>query len=287
MRSKFFIRLVCIFALLLFNISGSFASCRLSYDDLQIKKLFLEQQVLMNTAQIDKLKTLYSDNYVSNDGFDKSALFNLYQDTVKNHPDIKYDVYVTKITVDGDYATVRTVSKTKASTCEKSQITHDNGLLSIDMETMFYLKKIGQDWKITSEQTLAERTTLLYGDCKNADIKLCAPEMVEENSEYSAILKVSPKYAKNAMGSIKKELITYPAQNVEDIFKGFDNTGELERVFKSNDSHYNETIAASVAFASQQSGRPNSLDFKISGLGILLQRVNILPLPEKQGAEKK
>lgn len=287
MRLKFLAKLVCILSLFLFSIGSSYAAGNLSCDDLQIKKLFLEQQMFMNNSQIDNLKTLYSDNYVSNDGFDKAALFNLYSDTVKNHPDIKYDVAITKITVDGDYASVRTVSKTKASTCEKSQITHDNGILSIEMETIFYLHRVGQDWKITSEQTLSERTTLLYGDCKNADIRLCAPELVEENSEYTASLKVSPRYAKYAMGSIKKEFITYPAQNVQDIFKSFDQTGELERVFKSNDKHYNETVAASVAFASVKSGAVSSLDFKISGLGVLLQRVNIMPLPQKQEAEQK
>jgi len=248
----------------------------------EIKQLFNEQKNCLNTSNIEGLKKIYSDDYISNDGFNKATLFNLYQDTLKNHPDIKYDVLISKLSVEGNYATVKAINKSTATTAEKSNITGDNGLLNIDMETIFYLKKTGAEWKIVAEQTISEKTSLLYGDCKNVGIQLFAPEYICANTEYTATLKMPAKYAKYAMGSIKKELITYPAQETPDIFKGFDSIGLVERIFKSNAKGNNETIAASVAFALPKIDKStNNIDIQISGLGVLLQRVNVI-VPQPQ-----
>ncbi|MDD3420513.1 MAG: hypothetical protein PHE78_07960 [Candidatus Gastranaerophilales bacterium] len=286
MKFKQIFRVLLVIALVFCANLSSYAAFR-GGADLPIRKLFYAQQVFLNNANIERLKSLYSENYKSNDGFNKDDLFKLYADTVKNHPDIKYDVVLTNIKIDGDYATVRAISKSKATTSKKSSITNDNGILSIDMETIFYLKKNGENWQIVSEQTVLERTSLLYGDCKEADIILCAPELVQSNEEYTVSLRVSPKYAKYAMGSIKKDLITYPAQNSPDIFKIFDNTGEIERIFRANNTNHNETVAASVAFASPTITKSKNLDLKISGLGVLLQRVNVLSSPSIKETEKK
>lgn len=278
---------IFILSLLLFNASDGHAFCNVSKSFIEIKQVFEKQKCFLNGAQIDNLKTLYSEDYLSNDGFNKDTLFNLYKDALKTHPDIKYDIVVTKITVDGDYATVKTVNKSTATTTQKSDITNDNGLLSVDMETIFYLQKKDEIWQIVAEQTISERTSLLYGDCKNADIKLYAPEFVTADKEYTVGLELPEKYAKFAMGSIKKELITYPSEDPGDIFKSFDSSGMIERIFQPNSKGQNETIAASVAIASPSLGANNNLDIKISGIGVLLQRVNVFFGPQKQTKNEK
>jgi len=279
---KKFTTFIFVLSLLFFNASNSYAFSNISKSFTEIKNIFEQQKCFLNRAEIDNLKNLYSEDYVSNDGFDKATLFELYKDTLKIHPDIKYDICVTKITVDGDYATVKTVNKSTATTAEKSVVTNDNGLLSVDMETVFYLKKQNNIWKIIAEQTISERTSLLYGECKKANIKLYVPEFVSSNKEYIATLELPENYAKFAMGSIKQELITYPSDDPGDIFKSFDSAGIVERIFKSNTTGNNETVAASVAFASPCVGANNNLDLKISGLGVLLQRVNVFFEPQKQ-----
>ena len=269
-------------SLLFFNASSSYAFSNISKSFIEIKNVFEQQKCFLNEAKIENLKPLYADDYLSNDGFDKSTLFSLYQDTLKNHPDIKYDIIVTKITADGDYATVKTLNKSTATTAEKSQITHDNGFLSVDMETIFYLQKKCGLWQIVAEQTISERTSVLYGECKNADIKLYAPEFIPAGKEYTVTLELPEKYAKFAMGSIKKELITYPSEDPGDIFKNFDSSGVIERIFQPNSQEKNETIAASVALAAPCFGSNNNPDLKISGIGVLLQRVNLCSVPPKQ-----
>lgn len=250
-------------------------------DTAEIKSLFNKQKTYLNTSNIEELKKLYSENYLSNDGFDKETLFKLYEDTLKNHPDIKYDIYITKLTVEGCYATVRAINKSTATTAEKSQITGDNGLLTIDMETVFYLKKTGNEWQIFAEQTTSEKTSLLYGDCKNSGIELFAPECIASNTDYTAILKLPVKYSQYAMGSIKKDPIIFPSPQTPDIFKAFDSIGVIERIFKSNTKGNNETVAASVVFALPKTDKYNTIDIKISGLGVLLQRVNVITPPQK------
>ena len=268
-------------SLLFFNASNSYAFSNVSRSFAEIKNIFEQQKCFLNRAEIDNLKKLYSEDYLSNDGFDKATLFDLYKDTLKNHPDIKYDIFITQIKVDGDYATVKTVNKSTATTAEKSQITNDNGLLSVDMDTIFYLEKQNNIWKIVAEQTISERTSLLYGDCKKASIKLYVPEFIAPNKEYTATLELPENYAKFAMGSIKQELIKYPSEDPGDIYKSFDSAGMLERIFKPNSTGNNETIAASIALTSPCLGANNNLDLKISGIGVLLQRVNVFFGPQK------
>jgi hypothetical protein len=274
-------------SLLFLNVSNGEAFSDASKSFIEVKRVFEQQKCFLNEAKIDNLKVLYADDYLSNDGFDKNTLFQLYQDTLKNHPDIKYDIFITKITVDGDYATVKTVNKSKATTLQKSPITNDSGLLSVDMETIFYLQKKCGLWQIVAEQTISERTSLLYGECKNADIKLFAPEFISTDKEYTVGLEVPEKYAKFAMGSIKKELITYPSEDPGDIFKVFDSSGLIERIFQPNLQEKNETIAASVAFATPSLTGTNNLDLKISGIGVLLQRVNLYSAPQNRIKNEK
>jgi len=282
---KIFTIIVLVLNLFLINASKSYAFSKIGNNYAQIRNVFEKQKFFLNHSKIDKLEELYSDDYFNNDGFDRETLFKLYQDTLDNHPDIKYDVIITKITADGDYATVKTVNKSTATTANKSSITNDNGLLSIDMETIFYLENKGGTWQIVSEQTISERTSLLYGECKNADIKLYSPEFLPSDKEYTVGLQIPEKYSGYAMGSLKKELITYPSQDPNDIFKTFDSLGMIERIFRTNKQGKNETVSASVAFAKPTVKADKSLDFKISGLGVLLQRVNIY-FPQTEKNEK-
>lgn len=247
---------------------------------LEVKKTFEKQKRALNEFKIDELKSLYTENYTSNDGYNKEKLFNLFKDTWKNHPDIKYDMSITKIKLNGDYATVKTISKTTASTAEPSDITKDNGDLNIDAETIFHIKKIGKSWKIYAEETLSEKIYLLYGSCKDMNIKFYAPELVNADSEYTASLKVPVQFAKFAMGSIKNEVIVYPESETKDIFRSLGSNGILERVLKSNTTNNNETASAYIAFTEPFFDKANNIELRVSGLALIMQRVNVIPQSE-------
>jgi len=263
------------------NVQGCFSACYQFDEDIQIRKFFEAQEKALSLGKIDDLKTFYAENYQSNDGFDKKSLFELYGNTVKNHPDIKYKIKIKSLSVQGDYATVQTLSTARATTIEKSPVTGDNADLYISACTIFYLKKNGKNWQIVNEKTLFEKTCLLYGSCKKIGIRLIAPSLVKAGEEYSVTFQIPPKYAKIAMASIKKDVIVYPAQDSKDIYKLLDQEGSLERVFRSNISGKNESVCASLAVAGGVPDFNNLQDLKIEGLGIYLQRVNIMP---KSGA---
>lgn len=270
-----------ILLIILFSFNFISPSQAIGYVDhkalLEVRKTFEQQKNALNEFKLDELKSLYSDNYTSNDGYTKENLFSLFKDTWKNHPDIKYDMSITKIQLNGDYATVKTLLKTTATTAEPSEITKDTGYLNIASETIFHVKKIGKSWKIYAEDTLSEKIYLLYGSCKDMDIQFFAPELVKADSEYTASLKIPSQFAKFAMGSIKNELIVYPEAETKDIFKSISTNGILERVLKSNTTCNNETASAYVAFTEPFFDKANNIELKVSGLALIMQRVNVIP----------
>ena len=270
---KFFLVILLVFI----NTQMGMAFCFVQPPQIEIKKFFEEQEQCLNQAKVEPLKRFYAENYQSNDGFNKKSLFELYEHTIKNHPDIKYTIKIKSLNVEGDYATVQVFSTATATTLEKSPITGDNADLYISANTIFYLKKNGKNWQIVNEKTLFEKTCLLYGSCKNIHIKLIAPSLISEGEEYTATIQVPLKYSKIAMASIKKDLITYPAKDSKEIYKLLDREGVLERVFRANTTGKNESVAVSLAVAGSASNLVDLQDIKVEGLGIYLQRVNVMP----------
>jgi len=231
-----------------------------------------------NKHNIVALKALYSDDYVNGDGYDKQQLFNLMQKTFDNYPDITNEYSIEEIIVNANYAMIYVKQKTQATTKVASKITNDNGKYNSTLKYIMYIKKEAKSWKIYSEETTYEYSSLAYGMAKDVKTKLNAPQKVLNNSEYSAGLEIDIPAEYTAIASI----------NSTQIVDGFDMQGEsfrqvaldkgyLERILKANNSNNNEAVVVSVGFTKQNTDMFKKPKIELSGLLMLMKRVDIIP----------
>ena len=121
---------------------------------------------------IEALKSMYSDEYVNNDGFDKKTLFEMMELAKDAYKDIKYTTVIEEIKVDGDYAKVK-AHETAQGITSKSQIqVNDNGIVNSDIYYTDYLRKEGENWKLISSEITSEKLSLKYGQAKKMDVSL-------------------------------------------------------------------------------------------------------------------
>ena len=94
-----------------------------------IKALFDLQTEYTNKYDLEKLATLYADNYVDNDGYVKKVYFKLIQDTWDTYPDITYKTEIKNIKLKGDYAIVQTAETAIATDDEDVMLITDTGTI--------------------------------------------------------------------------------------------------------------------------------------------------------------
>lgn len=231
-----------------------------------------------NTHDIENLQKLYADNYFSGDGLNKEQLTNLMKDTWKNYPDIKYSSIIKAIRINDNLATVESFDIASGETSKKSDITNDIGLLNSDSHNILYLQRYGKTWKIISDHITYEKTTIKYGSAKNTNVDFYVPEQVNSGENYTASLHVSIPNNVICLGSITREPIVYPQTKQEEVFRQIQpDVGELERVMKANTNNNNELISASAGFTEIVQDKNISTDIRLTGIAVIMQRVNIVP----------
>ena len=125
---------------------------------------------------------------------------------------------------------------------------------------------------------LRETSKLAYGMAKDVDAVIFAPQKVLFGNDYSAGVKVFMPDGYSAIASV----------NNTQIVENYDMTGEsfrqvpadisvVERVLKANGENNNEAVVVSVGFTKLSQDMFKKAKMDISGLMILMQRVDILP----------
>ena len=240
-----------------------------------------------NAHSISSLKKYYVEEFMNADGFNRKQLFELMEKTYSNFPDIKAVVVVEKMIVSENYAMAYLKQTVNANTRATSKITGDKGVYEANLNTVWYLKKINKDWKIYSEDVTYETSRLAYGKAKDIKAKINAPQMVLANVDYCAGVNIDIPSNFSAIASV----------NNTQIVQGFDLTGEnfrqvnpdkatLERILKANDNNNNEAVVISVGLteATQDTFKKPKID--ISGLLMLMQRVDVVPKNDNIAVQK-
>lgn len=234
-----------------------------------------------NTYKKDSLEALYSDKYINSDGFDKKIYFELVQKTWDMYPDIKYSMNIKDIKIIGNTAIAYVDELASAQTSENVEETSIKGKLNSFSECIYYLEKVGDDWLITSDNIIDEKTSLTYGEANDLKVDLIVPQLVNSNKEYTATLKIDvPDKNMFVIASIGQEKITYPQVNSEEVFRKLPESGILERVFKSNKDNFNEYTVASLGITRAKVVEKNSkkeIKLVITGLGYIITRTNVIP----------
>lgn len=242
-----------------------------------VKKVVELQFKYSNLNDFEKLKSLYSDKYISADGFSRDIYFDLVKKTWEAYPGIKYKANINNIQINDSTAVVDVTEAAYANTKSESGIVNQKGTLESLSDSVYYLEKINNEWLVTSDHIVYEKTLLRYGSAKDINVNLVAPNQVPAETPYTASLKIDTPKDSIIIASVGQEYITYPQATAEEVFRKMPMDGVLERVLKSNNKNISEYAVASYGITKAELKNGTDLRIHISGLGFAMTRVNVIP----------
>lgn len=241
----------------------------------QIKTFIKKHNKYTENGNYEKLKDLYSDSYVNNDGFDKKTVFKMMEEAATAYKSFSYTSIVKNINVINEkYASVDMYEKATGETSTPFKGIDENGCVESEITYTDYLIKEGGNWKLISTDVKKEVLKLKYGLAKNIQADIFAPELIPSDTEYDVTVKTNTFSDTMMIGSISNDKIKYPQDKVKDVLHAV-KSDELTRVLKSNNENVNEYATASLAFTTTAI-EDDSVVVKMSGVAILMSRVNIL-----------
>ena len=241
----------------------------------QMKEMFKNYQKYLNSKDIDKFLGVYDESYKSSDGYGKDKLKVLAEAVVKNYPDMKYDIKVVSIDVNVDNATVITREKMYATLDSNIQYIKGKGNIDAESTNIYYLRRFSNEWRITSDFIINEKTAIRYGLAKYVPMLLDAPSTVSPGQDYTAVLKMNLPDKYKALIAIDSEPISYPAEKLPETFRGLKPSGIQERILYSNKENKNENAIASIGIVKADI-KDDNINVNIVGLAFLSSRVNVL-----------
>ncbi|MGM9993557.1 MAG: hypothetical protein ACI37R_02365 [Candidatus Avigastranaerophilus sp.] len=222
----------------------------------------------------EKLKSLYSDVFINNDGFNKNTVFKMMEQSIDAYKDITYNSNIENIFAEDNYAMVDVHEFAMGSTTKKNNEIDDYGLITSDIYYTDYLRKEGNKWKITATVIKSEKVSLKYGEAKSMPVDITAPKLVPENCEYDVKVKIDSPDGVLVIGSIVNDRIVFPHSQKKDVFKSL-KSDVLERVVRANNNGNNEYVSATIGIT-RASIEPPKVMFKMTGMAFVMSRVNII-----------
>lgn len=252
------------------NVSELFTN----HDERSVRRTIMSQVKYANKTNFEKFIGTYDSEYESCDGFNLEVYSNLVKDIWETYKDIHYGIKIKNIKVEDNRAVVEV---TEYSNADIKLTDNVNGALKSESESIYYLRKSNDGkWKVLSDLVLDERTSMLYGEAKNLDIKLDAPLQVQEDTEYSASLEFVPPEGTLAIASISSDKVEYPQKAAKEVFRTMPEDNILERLFTSNSDKVNEYIVASIGLT-KTDVCDLSIKLSLTGFGYVIRRVNVIP----------
>lgn len=254
-------------------------------DTREIKSMLRSQVKYANRANFDKFIATYDKNYINADGFNLETYSELVKDIWNTYDKINYEIKVKSINVADNIANV-VVAET--STADIPVSAKMNGMLRSESDSIYHLKKENGEWKVTSDEVLKETTSMLYGDAKNLDIKLTAPEKINAGEEYTASLEFNPPADVIAIASIASDKVEYPQKPAKEVYRKLPDDNILERIFVSNSENANEYVVASIGLTKADIEDLN-IKLSLTGFGYKIIRVNVIhkAMEEEQDEQNK
>jgi ketosteroid isomerase-like protein len=233
-----------------------------------------------NAHDSDAMLRYYAREYISGDKLKRPEVKALVEDTWQQYPDISYTSELLEIRVNGHWATLETRDKAVATAKNEAQLPNQTGKLQTDSRSLVFLRKVGQNWFITSDNVLYETALITYGEATNMALTLAAPDQVFAGEPYSAKLEVALPERTFAIAGINQEPLVFPNRPAEDKFRTVSaDKNALERVFKANEANHNELVTATLGLTQVGRDEQQRPVVALKGIATVVKRVNVLPLP--------
>ena len=246
----------------------------------EIKKVFKLHQKYTNEKNIEGLNFIYADKYINFDGFNKEIYLKLADKTWQTYRNLKYKSVIKDIGFTDDNQAIVEVEEyiSGLSYVGTKYLKDGFGYLDSISKCIYILEKINGRWQIVSDNIFFENTTLNYGSAKLKNWELVSPLQVKAGDSYDIILNVSADKNSMVVATIGKEEVTYPQISAEEIFRNLSDDNTLQRVVKANSRNLNEyAVTFFVIMDTNNSNDIETLKMKVSGVGIGMNRVNIVP----------
>ena len=161
-------------------------------------------------------------------------------------------------------------------TSQKASQLNDYGFICSDLYFTNHLRKEDGKWKIMASEIETEQVALKYGEAKNMKVNIQAPKVVPTGSEYEVSVRVDAPDGVLIVGSIVNEQIKFPQSQEKDVLRAI-KYEELARILKANTENYNEYAAVSLGLTRPRI-EPPSVVIDMTGMAIVMSRVNVLPV---------
>lgn len=242
-----------------------------------IKALFDKHNNYANAHNAPKLESLYADNYINNDGFDKKAYFKSIQETWDACKDLTYTTKIRSININGDYASVQVEETANGTIYDKLDYMPVAGEIHSVSSGIYHLVQINGNWFISGETALTDESSLLYGNARFMNIEIQAPSQVSSGESYTTTLKIDSEPDLFIVGSIDHDPVTYPSTAPKTELRAIPQTQILERVIKANTDNINEYAVASLAVSKARNIGTDNVQLYMTGLACVMKRVNVIP----------
>lgn len=239
----------------------------------QLNSFYKKYNKYSEKNNIEKLRTLYSDSYISNDGLDKKTIFKMMEEASVAYKNVDYTTEIKEMKVYGNYATVEAIEIATGETTKSYPNLQGVGSVSSKIVYTDYLKKEAGKWKIVSTDIREEDVALKYGRAKLMTTEVTGPNCVPAGSEYDISVKINTTSEDFVVGSITNEKIKYPQEQPKDVLKSM-KYDEISRILNANTEGYNEYATISLAI-SQAAVEPDAIVINMQGIAILMHRVNV------------
>ena len=244
----------------------------------QIEKFLKDHNDIANKHDLQNLKMLYSEDYINNDGYNKDVYFKSVEDTWNDCNDLTYTMKITKAEINGRYASVWVDETATGTVLESMDTITASGEIHSKSSGIYHLTKAGDKWLISGETLLYDESSILYGDARFMDINLQTPAQVKAGETYTATVSLNTDEENIlAIGSIEKDLVTYPTTIPSGPLRAMPQSKSLERIFNANKDNINEYAVASLAISKSKGKTYENYQIYIAGLACIMKRVNVIP----------
>ncbi len=251
----------------------------------EISNILTSAQKTWNNHNAEDLIKFYAPDFKSKDGFDMKKIKENLSTFWLEYKDAKIQSNPASIQVCGDYATI-TLNEFTSATGQGENAKNIGAapkFLSW-VQGITTLKKVGNTWKISSEEILSEQMWKYYGEkagnlLKTGKIRLIIPGYIEENDNYIAQLKYDLPSGTKGEAILDKVLLTdFPdsetskakdAKSEAEIMairRPVEGNGSeettispgLRRLFTANNLGQDELVRAQIIISSDQKGESPS-----------------------------
>lgn len=242
------------------------ASSSGDYQDQQSIRAMVDNFVTnWNNHDLNGLRRLIANDYLSADGLTYEQIMQLAQQTWQMYPSAKNYFEVKNLRVNGNYAEAETVARIVGTMRPTMGV---SGNMRSTVHDLFGFRKTPQGWKVTTQVIVEESVNIVFGNVTNISAHITVPNTMAPGQTYTATVDALLPAGATATVGLAQSTPQWPI--VEPPYTYVQLAGpSLSRQFTANMYGRNEDVGAKINISNGYTGQA-------VGMIWLSKRVNIV-----------